>query len=268
MSQPAPESEGGHAAVEAPSIFNQILDLWVRPEIERRQRDGKIGPDFTLRAAQLINYADDRANELRLNDEVQAIAKVRLKDGVRKEKGDPIRAHELDGVATVVLPETEDPNCGHATMVQLVDNQWIVVFDFRYNRGRSSLLVDRARQFLAVATHALGQRLWSAFAYNLFTAAELGAKAELLTLPRKELLKSRSHKAVHSRINEWGNLGNVDRAHVTAFNKLSRLRPNAAYGEAEFLMEAAEATSLHDAVAKLLGEVESRLSREAPGRQG
>ncbi|NOY93754.1 MAG: hypothetical protein GXP55_21425 [Deltaproteobacteria bacterium] len=73
----------------------------------------------------------------------------------------------------------------------------------------------------------MDQELWSAFAYNLFVAAELGVKAELLMLPDKTLLNGRSHKPLHSRIKKWGKLGNVDSRHVSAFNTLSHLRPHA-----------------------------------------
>lgn len=153
-----------------------MIDIW-----SGRGSSAALAHDFTLRAAQLICSADGEPSKVRLNDEVQTIALVRKKVGVAKEKGDPAYLDEIEGMETIVLPGTEDPNC-HATLISFGD-RWYVVFDFRYKpRGRSGALLARSRQFLAAVTHAHATSAWSVFAYNLFTAAELTAKAELLIM--------------------------------------------------------------------------------------
>lgn len=244
------------------SVFQQLIDIWIRPEIERRRAAGALAHNFVLHAAQLICSADGEPNKVRLNQEVQAIALVRKKVGVAKEKGDTVYLDEIEGVETIVLPETEDPNCGHATLISFGD-RWYVVFDFRYNRGRSVALLSRARQFLAAATQAHATAAWSAFAYNLFTAAELTAKAELLVVPDEKLLRSKKHDAIHSRLNKWAKLGNVDVAHASAFNDLATLRQRAAYSFDEFVMEPEQAVALLGAVAEF---VERVAARAAPTR--
>ena len=250
-----PESAGA-------SIFQQMIDIWVRPEIDRRRAARALPESFALHAAQLICSADGEPNKVRLNDEVQAVALIRKKPGVAKEKGDTIYLDEIEGVETIVLPETEDPNCGHATLVRLGDT-WHVVFDFRYNRGRSLELVGRARRFLDAARHANECAAWSVLAYNLFTAMELAAKAELLVVPDVEFLNAKSHGAVHSRLNKSAKLGNVDLAHASTFNDLAVLRQRAAYSLKSFELDAGKAASL---VASVSEFVERVAVRAAPPR--
>lgn len=253
-----------HAEPEPSSVFQQIIDIYVGPEIERRRAAGRLPRNFTLHAAQLICSADAAPNQIRLNDEVQAIALVRWNKAVRKELGDPVFRHEVEGIETIVLPETEDPNCGHATLLRF-GAQWYVAFDFRYNRGRSRELLAKAEQFRSAATRAHAAAEWSAFAYNLFTAMELAAKAELLVAPDQTLLRVKSHKTVHSRINKWAHLGNVDLEHVTAFNELARLRQDAAYSMERFVMSADRAADLLEAVVAFLERVRARAdSRRLP----
>lgn len=246
-----------------PAVFEQILELFIRPEVERRRAEGRLADGTSLQAAQVICFPDARPNLVRLNEEVRAIAKVKLKDGVSKKEKDPVFADEIAGYETVLLPETEDPDCGHATMLRL-GGRWFVVFDFRYNRGRSRVLLARARQFLETAAHALERQSWSPFVYNLFTTAELAAKAELLSLPDPGLLKARKHNAVKSRLNRWARLGNVDTAHSSAFNRLTDLRSAAAYSMAEFSLDDEAANELHGAVVDLVQLVAARVSAELP----
>lgn len=249
---------------EAPSVFQQIIDIYVGPEIERRRTAGRLPDAFTLHAAQLICSADAVPNQIRLNDEVQAIALVRWNKEVPKELGDPVFPHEVEGIETIVLPETEDPNCGHATLLRF-GGQWYVAFDFRYNRGRSLELLAKAEQFRAAATRAHAAAEWSAFAFNLFTAMELAAKAELLVVPDQNLLNAKSHRTVHSRINKSAHLGNVDLEHVSAFNELARLRQDAAYSMQPFEVAAVRAEELLEAVVAFLERVRARAgSRRLP----
>ena len=51
------------------------------------------------------------------------------------------------------IPETEDPNCGHFTVLRLGPS-WHMFFDFIYNKGRSRDLLEAAREFLACAEFA------------------------------------------------------------------------------------------------------------------
>jgi hypothetical protein len=158
------------------------MDLWVTPEVERRQAAGAIPKPFNLHAAQVIFYADARPHEIRLNEEVRAIGKVKLKQGVSKQKGAPIYSNEIEDYEAFRLPDDEDPNCGHITLHRFAD-QWSLAFDLIYNKGISSEHLAAAEEFLKSAEAALEQGHYRVVVDNLFSASELAAKALLLTTP-------------------------------------------------------------------------------------
>ena len=66
--------------------LQQFLDLWVKPEIQRRKTLGVLEGDFVLRAFQVVSPSseEDRLNVLRLNHEVKVIAKVKLAKAVQR----------------------------------------------------------------------------------------------------------------------------------------------------------------------------------------
>lgn len=247
--------------MEPRSVFEQLMEIYVQPAITRRQAAGELPTPLPLRAAQVICFADGRPNLVRVNDEVQAIAKVKLRAGVRKEKGENVLTDEIEGYETIVLPETEDPDCGHATMLQL-GARWFVVFDFRYNRGKSEVYLNRAREFLALAENARAREAWASMVYVLFSAAELAARAELLIVPNPAFERARSHKATATKFNRWAHLGNVAVDHKNALNRLALLRPDAAYVPRPFAIDAAEADALVNAVRELIDWAGRRLARE------
>lgn len=243
-----------------PKFFEQLLEIYITPEILRRQAAGIAPTPFPLRAAQLICFADSRPNLVRLNDEVQAVASVKLRDGVAKEKGDLILVDEIEGYEAVVLPETEDPDCGHATMLSLA-GRWFVVFDFRYNRGKSSVFLARAREFFVLAEDARMRDAWSSMVYVLFSAAELAARAELLLVPNPEFERSKKHEATRTRFNKWTRMGNASLTHSGALNKLSKLRQPAVYAAHSFTIDAETADELLDAVRELIDWTSARLGQ-------
>jgi hypothetical protein len=250
--------------MEMPNVFDQLMAIYVQPEIVRRQAIGELPRPLALRAAQIICFADERPNVVRLNDEVQAVAKVKLRTGVSKGLGEPIFHDEIEGYETIVLPETEDPDCGHATML-LFRDEWFVVFDFRYNRGKSQVYLDRAHEFLLLAESARLRNAWASMVYVLFSAAELAARAELLVVGDKAVGRAKTHKATTSRFNQWARMGNVAVAHKDALNRLAALRPDAGYSARPFQLGADEADSLIDAVHDLIGWTASRLTPIGPG---
>lgn len=63
----------------------------------------------------------------------------------------------------------------------------------------------------------------------LFGACELLSKAHLIAIHSKAK-DARTHGYVHSKINSWRKLGNVERKFVELFNKLTSLRAGARYG--------------------------------------
>jgi len=213
--------------------FDHVMEIWFEPEIRRRQEQGSAQKPFPLRAAQVIIYPDNRPHEIRLNEEVQAIGHMKLKDSVTKNEGDPVYLHELEEVPSIHLPETADPNCGHFTLL-LIGDRWYGSFDFRYNKGKASELLAVAEEFFETASAALAAGRLRPAIDNLFSAAELAAKAYVMSTPLPGDSEKKCHGLVHSRFNMFSRHGNIESEHRKAFNALANARANARYVQGTF----------------------------------
>jgi uncharacterized protein (UPF0332 family) len=240
-------------------IFNHILEIWITPEVTRRQGLGTIPKPYDLRAAQVIFYPDGRQYEIRLNEEVRLLGKVKLKgDETPVRKGDAVYLHEIENYESFYLAEDEDPNCGHISIYRFPDH-WIIAFDAIYNKGLSSEHIAAAQEFLASARQALAANHMRVFVDNCFSAAELTAKALLITTPIPGESSRMSHGRIHSRYNFQAKLGNVDAFHKDALNRLTDLRSSARYLNNTLDISKEEANSLVQAVQDAMSFVFRRI---------
>lgn len=214
--------------VDLQRTFAHAMALWFEPEIHRRQEAGTAPIPYHLRAAQVILHADIRPNEVRLNEEVLARGRVKLRTGVSKRVGDPIYLHDLEEELSIHLPDSVDPNCGHFTLV-LIGNRWYCSFDFRYNKGKASELLDASKEFYLTASEALSAGRRRAAIDNLFSAAELAARAYVISTPLPGDQDGKKHSYVHTRFNMFAKHGNVDKKQLKTFNALSNCRTRARY---------------------------------------
>jgi hypothetical protein len=211
------------------SVIQQLFDLFAIPEIRRRQTDKLLPDPFELKAFQIVFFADDRKPEIRLNSEVKAKVEIKLKDGVSKQPGEIIYDSEVEGIEEFSLTEAEDPDIGHATIIRTGEKVFLA-FDFIYNKGLSATHIAKGDQFLRTAESAYKNQDASAFIDNLFSAAELYARAILLTASASPQFREKSnHKSIHSKLNRFASLGNLDKNQVSTFNKLSHWRNQARY---------------------------------------
>lgn len=224
-------------------VFEQFMDLFVTPEIKRRQETGELGKPLDLWAAQIVFFPDGRKPQVRINSEVRAISKMKLKPGISKKAGEPIFEHELEGLEEINLTEEDDSDCGHAILLR-IGAKWIIAFDFRYNKALSKKHIETAEQFYESAEFSFSQRNWSSFIDNLFSVAELLAKSILLSMPDPKFRKKASHKAIQLRYNRFADLGNVEAAYRETFNKLPGLRDSARYLKGDISISEDEARRL------------------------
>ena len=212
----------------AQRTFAHVMELWFEPEIRRRQQISGSNEPFPLRAAQAILFSDERKNIIRLNEEVTAELNMKLKDGIMKEPGDLVYEHELEEIPAIYLPKSEDPNCGHFTMI-LLKGVWRAGFDFRYNKKILGDLISAAEEFFQTAAHALANNRLRAAIDNLFSSAELAAKAYVIGNPTSRQSAIKSHSQVHSRFNLLSKQGLVNNVYRETFNALADARNNARY---------------------------------------
>jgi uncharacterized protein (UPF0332 family) len=220
------------------NFFKHIAQLYIDPEIEKRQKKNRLPADFVLYAVQVI-MNHDAPNEVRLNEEVCANVIGNFTKPVTD--GEEISLDALENVVDVQLTD-RDPNAGHVTLV-FHKGTWVGRFDFRYNATRSRGHVAAAREFLDAAATSLQKGHLRSVADNLFSATELMAKGVLL-LHDAMMLAGKSHGIVHSRFNHWGHWGNVDPRYTSLLNRLASLRGASRYLDKEFQLTTDEATNM------------------------
>ncbi|MBV9008857.1 MAG: HEPN domain-containing protein [Verrucomicrobia bacterium] len=212
--------------------FEHAMELWFEPEIRRRQNTGLASKPFPLIAAQVIIYPDHRPHEVRLNEEVKAIATPHVKVGKSLTPGQPVYEDDVDGISDFTLADTDDPNCGHFT-IAIVRGRWFGSFDFRYNKRKCSILLAAAQEFLESAADAAEKGRFRPAIDNLFSAAELAAKAYILTAPMTSDGESKKHGRIRARFNISARYGNIESEQTKAFNDLSEARSKARYVEGD-----------------------------------
>jgi len=252
-------------AINANSEFSKraiqnILDIFISPEVKRRQDAGELPKPLRLLCAQVVLFPDERKPLVRINEEVRAIAKVKYKSGISKKKDDKVYDSDIEGIEDVELGPNDDPDCGHIFLFSLGTSVFLK-FDFRRNKALSLKHVKRAKEFYQVAEHSLRQGSLAPFVDNLFNAAELSAKAVLLVMYdyQPSLRMKTRHKTIQMRYNRFANLGNVLPEHKQTFNKLSGLRDAARYLKRPLNINGKEASEMLDIVKKMIDDAESRV---------
>jgi hypothetical protein len=243
-------------------MFAQVFEIWVKPEIIRRQEAGLIPRPFHVHMAQVVFFPQGGL-EVRLNQEAKATAQMRLKPG-KRNVGDRIKLSDIEDIEILELPE-DDIDCGHITVLSIGDRQ-LITWNGRYNTGTIEKLLTNADEFLATAEDALRAHRWRAFTENLFSAVELIAKSDMISFSDPLLQKAKSHRTVASTFNRRRKLGGVDSAHVDLLNELYTLRKAARYSTKPFPLEPAAAERMLATARDLRCSVEkSRPRRKLTG---
>lgn len=209
-------------------IFQQVIDIWVNPEIEKRKKDGKIKGEIQITKIQII-FSLNNGNEIRLNDEVKAIVTGKATRDIKK--GEAIYENDINQIENIQLTEG-DANCGHITLL-LFKNNWIIGFDARYNKEIVKEHIIASKEFYESARENLEKDRLRPFYENSFAVAELSAKGILLTLPDKKILEGKNHKDRLEKFKNWAELGNVEMEFNTTLSKLNNLRSSARYLSSE-----------------------------------
>lgn len=205
-------------------IFQQAIDLWVKPEIDKRKSLNRLPNDFKLRSAQILFSLDRGWNKVRLNEEVKAVAKCKI--NCAKDKGDAVYEKDIDEIESIDLTE-KDPNCAHITL--LFKNNWVISFDFAYNKKRINEYIGASKEFFESAKDNFEKNRLRPFFENSFACAELSAKAVLLQLLDKEILQGKNHSTRINKFKNWVSLGNVKQEHSEILERLNQLRSSARY---------------------------------------
>jgi hypothetical protein len=196
----------------AQTFFEQIFELWINPEIERRQKTTPESVPPALIAAQIV-FSVDRPHQVRLNNEIKAEAALLI-----DESG------LIKGVEHIKLIE-EDANSAHITLVKTGPEHWALSFRAHYNLARARTLFGNASNYLDVAKYALSKGFVGCFVDNLYSAVELAAKSRLMLMPDPKILTAKTHRYIVSEFNMFaGQLGNAPESHCEVLNSLAAKR--------------------------------------------
>ncbi|MFH0769676.1 MAG: HEPN domain-containing protein [Chloroflexota bacterium] len=242
-------------------VLKNIVDMFISPEVKRRQDAGELPKPLDLRKAQVILFPDERRSLVRINDEVLAVIKVRYKPSISKKKGDPIFENEIVGLDGVELSSCDDPDCGHIFLMK-IGKEWFLSFDFRRNKALGAKHIKRAKEFYQTAKYCLKQGNLAPFVDNLFNAAELSAKALLLVMYdyKPSLRVKARHQIIQTRYSKFVDSGSLFPEYKETLNKLSGLRDSARYLKSPLSITDDTAHNFLNVVKQMIKDTELRLS--------
>lgn len=226
-----PEGDGGTSektdwAEAGQGLFEDMLERFVRLEIERRHAIGSWPEGEPVMSFQVV-FPEDNQPVVRLNREIQGTARAVVARTVKA--GEEIAHDDISGISGY-RPPPEEADIAHVTAFAHRGG-WSVAFSFVRGHPSRHTCLEMGQEFLATAKEALADgRLGPCFD-TAFSAAELLAKAELLSCrPTVDLvLGSRKHDAVRSHYHLWARLGKTADRFPKLLSRLTELRGSARY---------------------------------------
>jgi hypothetical protein len=243
------------------TLFTDIVERFVAPEMTLRETNGESPAGTPVYRFQVL-LPPNRPIEVRLNYEVGGDAFAKAARPV--EMGQKVTTEDIAGIEKYI-PRSEDAGIPHVTAFAHRAG-WSIAFDFGYRHPRRHDFLALGHQFAESAREALAAGRVGVALYNAFSAAELLAKAELLSCaPTIEAaLAARSHGSVRERYNLWGRLESTDRRFVKLLNRLWDLRQPARYLDGELRLKEGEPEELFAVLAEMEAHVDAVATGDAP----
>jgi HEPN domain len=200
------------------TLVDHVFELWVSPEVQRR--------GLTLHRADirqvLVELEPGKAPRIFLNEEVQLTGNSIAKRDITE--GEELTVEDIEQV-TELRPLSVGPNSGWLVFMRLGFRE-LISFDFRYNKAKVSITLNRAREFL-MAAKAESSRS-AAVAIDLaFSAAELAVQSQMMSLQSD----IGNHKGRREWLAGWTRNDNAPRKYADLLYNLADLRSSARYGE-------------------------------------
>jgi hypothetical protein len=123
------------------NFFNQVMKLWIEPEILKRKQRGTPLPENFKMYRCLIRLPQDRDPIVEFNEEAELIALAKFAPGTVKKKGEFIYIHEVKEIGKILPPEVEGKRVDFICMY-LTDNGYQIFFDFTQS-SRSGIVTGK-----------------------------------------------------------------------------------------------------------------------------
>lgn len=246
-------------------LFSDLVGRFVNPEVQRRLAAGNWNREQGVFMFQVLLHGDGDP-EVRLNREIGGNLMATATRAL--EAGQDVALQDIAGVSRY-SPRDEDAGVPHVTAFAH-SSGWSIAFEFAGGHPSRDKFLTLAREFMETARQAHASGRLGPLVDNAFSAAELLAKAELLSCrPTVErVLNSRKHGGVARPYHLWANLGNTDARFAQLLKRLSAMRGPARYLDTELELSAREAGEIVDLLEAMeqhvTGVVDGTLEGEAP----
>jgi len=242
------------------NFFEQVIKIWILPEIHRRQDAGELEGPLELCRAQVL-FRPGKSPEVRVNEEViTGEVRLGLKQAMSFKQGDIVYMKDVAGIKEVKLAEEEE-DFGHITLIAIGD-KWHIYFDTRYNKRIGKEHLDTANQFVECAEFALERRYLAPYFDLLYSATELAAKAMMLSNIRPEMQPKEKHGEVKKGFRQLAEIGLLEREYFDTYSQLLRLRNSYRYLHQDFHVDQEEKESYLQVVKELINRVTSHIGMD------
>lgn len=212
------------------TMATDALDTIIYPEIINLVKDGKLPSNFILSRAHLLMYADERRNQILLNENVRFFGNVLFEGNKTFQKGDPVNFSDIKEVLGLYPSDKNDPNAAHVMLVKL-NGRWYYAADLVYSKDRMMKRLEASIKFLNVSIYCFDNMLWEPFVDNMFSTTELSIQCILLSLHYGNYSVKQTHEETLNLFSEFARNGNVEVKFSRHYQKLTELRKKARYLE-------------------------------------
>lgn len=247
------DTAGSEGQFEAGPLIEQIFELWVEPELERRGQ--ALDRDEVTKV--VVEFVPGQPIRVFLNEEANIIAQVRATREIKKDE--VVTFADFDEIKEI-QPYEVGADSGWVCFARIGDLQ-VVAFDFRRNRARARKLLDLAEEYAATARDAQRDERVGPAMENAFAAAELAVVAEMLVFVADNV--PRNHEERRRWWADWTGLGNAPSEHGRTLSYLAARRHEARYGEGSVRTRAQHLEKLLTNVEEMIEHARSATRREA-----
>ena len=179
------------------NLFNQIKQIWIDPELEKRKQAGKIKNGFTIDRV-LIKMPQNKPPVVQFNEECGWLAYVQKDHNSSFQKNDPVYIFQVKKIIDVEHPKIDDKPVAFI-FLHMVKETWRIFFDLSPSREKSNKfkkywsmgkiiadsLQERIEEKTILVTPAVN---------NLLAEVGLWSSPALIPYPLSKIIKQLSEK--------------------------------------------------------------------------
>jgi uncharacterized protein (UPF0332 family) len=200
----------------------------VYPEIINRAKNGRLPPDFQLRMAQVLMYAEESGNEVLVNDEVRFLAHVGLNDEKQINHQMPLAEADIKDILGLYPSKKNNPNAAHIMLLKF-KGRWYYACNLIYCNEKVRKMFEKSTEFFETAKDSLIRRRWGPSVDNLYSATELAIQSLLLLMHQGRFSIHQDHKSTEKLFAGYTTNGNIDPKYKNHLSELRKLRKRGRY---------------------------------------